>query len=367
MSRSLSRRQLALLGAVVAAAAGLAGLGLVAVGARQGVFGDSVEVTAGFPDAHDITPGTAVRIRGVDAGQVVAVEYPAADTPDAVVTLRMRVDAKFADRLYADATARVYATGLLGAKVVAVTPGSPAAGPLVGGKLTAVATPDLAAAAGKIGAAADEAAALIKEVRESNGTVMKLVRDDDLYRDLKGLAAESRGQVAKLDGFVADGRDTMKSIRAGTDAISRLPVIRGYVPDDPVALLNRPTHRREVHSFNAADLFEPNSAILTDAGRGHLTNESAGLKQISSDAADIVVAAVTDPADKTRAGPAAVELTRARADAAAGFLKDQGVHKIGFFTSRRKVSAVGLGAAPPPAPDPAATPDCVQVIVFSPA
>jgi len=40
------------------------------------------------------------------------------------------VDAKFAPRLYADAVAQVQPTGLLGGKVVAITPGTPAAGPL---------------------------------------------------------------------------------------------------------------------------------------------------------------------------------------------------------------------------------------------
>ena len=52
---------------------------------KQGFGADTVELTAGFPEAHDITPGTPVRIRGVDAGQVIAVEHPDYDGPAAEV------------------------------------------------------------------------------------------------------------------------------------------------------------------------------------------------------------------------------------------------------------------------------------------
>ena len=137
-------------------------------------------------------PGTAVRIRGVNAGQVVAVDYPATDGPDAVVTLRLKLDARFADRLYADATARLHSTGLISAKVVAIDPGTPAAGPLVDGELTATESPDLAAAAAKFGAAAEEAEMLLREARTGNGSFARLVRDDDLYQELKGLTRDTR-------------------------------------------------------------------------------------------------------------------------------------------------------------------------------
>ena len=57
-------------------------------------------------------------------GQVVAVDYPDSDGPGAQVTVRMRLRAKFANRVYADATAQVHGSGLLGSKVIAIQPGS---------------------------------------------------------------------------------------------------------------------------------------------------------------------------------------------------------------------------------------------------
>lgn len=366
MTQSLTRRQAVALGLAVVAAAVLAVVGLVRIGAKQGVWADTFDVTVGFPEAHDINPGTAVRVRGVEAGQVVGVDYPAADAPDAVVTLRLRLDAKFADRLYADASAQVHSTSLLGARVIAVTPGTPAAGPLADGRLKATSTPDLAQAAAKIGAAADEAAALVKEARTSNGTVAKLVRDDDVYQDLKGLVKDSRTQVNKLDAFVTDGRDTLRSIKRGTDAIALMPVIRGYIPEDAASLMVRPAFVSKSHFYNVVDLFEPGTAFLTDVGKGHLQAEVRRLKELTNDDADVVVASLSDPADPAVPAATAPDVTQKRAAAVVQFFKDQGAHKMGWWT-RRKLSAVGLGTGPHPVPPGQPTPPgYVQIVVLTP-
>lgn len=378
MSHALSRRQAAALGLVVVLALGLTGFGLARVAARQGLWADTVELTVGLPEAHDVAPGTPVRVRGVDAGQVVAVEYPDADGPDAAVTVRMKVDAKFAGRLFADASARVHPTGLLGGKVIAVSPGSPAAGPLAGGKLKAAETQDAGAAVAKLGAAADEVTQLVHDARTGNGTLGRLIRDDDLYRDVKGLATDSRefvqrangavgkveGQVSNVEGFVKDGRETIGSAKQTVDAVNQSWVGR-QIGADVTPVLVRPTCRREVRSFHAAHLFEPGTALLTDQGREHLTNLLDWVKE--RDKADLVAVAQVDPNDKTQTSASAAELTRKQTEAVIEFLKAHGAHKTGLV-SRRKMTAVGLGFGPSPVVerDPI-PPTYVQVVLFTPA
>jgi len=179
VSQNLTRWQAVVLGLVVLSSAALGGAGLVAVAARQGVWADTFEVAAGFPEAHDIAPGTPVRVRGVEAGQVSAVEYPESDGPNAAVTVRLKLDAKYRGRLFADGTATIQSTGMLGSKVVAVSPGTPGAGPLPdGGALKPGKSLDMAAAAEKVSAVADEAEKLLRDIRTGNGTFGKLVQDD---------------------------------------------------------------------------------------------------------------------------------------------------------------------------------------------
>ena len=55
----------------------------------------------------------------------------------------------------------------------------------------------------------------VKDVRDSNGTLMKLLRDDDMHKDIRALVAKTdkavghlESQAAGLGGFIAEGRKT---------------------------------------------------------------------------------------------------------------------------------------------------------------
>lgn len=366
MRQTLSHRQLVALGLAVLVAVGLAAAGLAAVAARQGLGSGTIELTVGVPDAGDVQPGTPVRLRGVEVGQVVSVEYPEDDGPASAVTIRMRVPSRFAPRLFADATAQVQPTSLLGGRVMAIHPGSPKAGPLADGRLKFVPTPDIAQTAVKVGELADEARKLLADVRAENG----------LYQELKGLTAEARqamkkadqaigaveGEAAGVRQLVQDGRDTLKSVKQGTDAVQKLPIIRSYV-ENYQALLVRPTFRRQAFSYQAHDLFEPGTAILTDVGKEHLANLAAVLRTEFDKKAEVVVSAGGESAMSSNPGP----LTKQRAEVAVAYLKEKGAHKIGWWT-RRSLTPVGLGSDPDPVPDPdRPTGPWVQVLVFTPA
>ncbi len=393
MTESLSRWQAAVLGVVVLAAVGAGGYGLVRVADRHAFGADAAELAVGFPEAHDVGPGMPVRVRGVDAGEVAAVEYPDHDGPGAEVTVRLRVRKDLAARLYADAAARVLAGGVFGTKVVAVDPGNPAAGPLVAGRLKGLppvgldqAVAEARAVAAEVKAlAADaratsaEARALVKDVREGNGSLGKLVKDDGLYHDMKGLTADARtavrnadaavgavqGEVASLRGFVADGRDTLRSVKQGTDAISRMPLIRSYV-EDSAALLVRPTMRRDRRVYAAGDLFQAKSAILHDAGVGHLDQVAPWVAGHTDSRTEMVVVAYSDPADPEQTSASALETTRKQAEAVVEFFRSRGLHKMGW-TTRRKMTWLGMGQGPSPVVERENLPASnVQVLMFSP-
>lgn len=378
MSQSLSRWQAVALGLVVVVALVLGGYGVARIADKQGAWAGAVEITAGFTEAHDITPGTPVRLRGVEAGQVVAIEYPDHDGPGAEVTVRMKVRARFADRLYADASAQVHGAGMLGSKVIAIQPGDPRTGPLAGGRLrgakpfqtdeviaevrdlaqeakgTAAEVKRLAAEARGTVAAAK---GLITDVQESTGTLAKLVRDDDLYE-------ETRGALGDLRTLVADGRDTLKSVKQGSDALGKMPIVRGYV-EDPVGLLVRPTMSRQRWTFETGHLFEPGTATLTEEGRAHVAAMGSILSANRPSGSDIVVAAFFDARDKSQTPPAARELTKKQAEVVAERLKAAGAHKMGYVT-RRKVTPLGMGTGLCPAePEPEA-PSHLRVLLYAP-
>lgn len=399
MSHSLTRRQAAVLGLVVVLALVLGGFGIARIADKQGLWADTVEVTAGFPEVHDITPGTPVRIRGVDAGQVVAVEYPDSDGPGAEVTVRMRLQAKYASRVYADASAQIHGSGLLGSKVIALQPGDPKTGALVAGRVRGVKPFDMNEAVTEVRDLAKEAKgsatevkALAKDaretvasakgfidgVKESNGTLAKLVRDDDLYEDARDTLSDVRkliartdkavgaveGEMSNLKGLVSDGRDTLKSVKQGSDALSKMPIVRSYV-EDATAILVRPTMKRERWTFETSALFEPNTAALTHAGQVHMNNMANLLKENKAPGSEVVVASFFDANDRGLTSAVALELTKKQAETIVNHLKTCGVHKMGVV-ARRKVTPLGMGTALSPAePEPKA-PSHVQVLLFVP-
>jgi ABC-type transporter Mla subunit MlaD len=387
------------LGLVVVATLGLGGFGVARIADKQGFWADTVELTAGFPEANDITPGTPVRIRGVDAGQVVAVEYPDHDGTSAEVTVRMRIQARYANRVYADASARIQGSGLLGAKVISIQPGDPKTGPLAGGRVRGIKPFDVDEAVAEVrdlakeakGTAAEvkalakdtretvaSAKGLVTEVKESNGTIAKLVRNDDLYEDARGTLSDMRklvartdkavgaleGEMGNLHGLVSDGRETLKSVKQGSDALSKMPIVRSYV-EDATALLVRPTMKRDRWTFQTKDLFDPGTATLNYDGQVHMNNMANILNANKGAGSEIVVAAFFDANDKSQTGAAALELTKKQAEAIVNHLKGCRVHKMGVI-SRRKVTPLGMGTALSPAdPEPNA-PSHVQVLLFTP-
>ena len=78
MLRTLSGLQAILLGVVVLLGVGLVGVAVFAVGSRQWFGSNALHVRAGFPDVQGVEVGTRCRIRGLDAGEVVALDVPEA-------------------------------------------------------------------------------------------------------------------------------------------------------------------------------------------------------------------------------------------------------------------------------------------------
>src|SRR5262245_20673057 len=78
VTRTLSRKQSVILGALVLLAIGLGAVALFALHERYGLGRDAVRVTAAFADVGGVEIGTRVRIQGIDAGDVEDILPPAA-------------------------------------------------------------------------------------------------------------------------------------------------------------------------------------------------------------------------------------------------------------------------------------------------
>jgi phospholipid/cholesterol/gamma-HCH transport system substrate-binding protein len=343
MTRSLPRWQAVLLGVVVLLGLGLTATGLFAVGSRQWLWSDTFHVRAGFHEVRGVEVGTRVRVQGIEAGEVEAVEPPA--TPGGDVVLRLRLDGRLRHLVRADASVRIASEGMIGGKVLEIHPGNSAAEPVADNAvLASKPSAELADVLGQVNHT-------LEGIRSGEGTLGKLAKDPEAYAALITLLRQSQ--------------DTMASIQQDADALKRLPFVRGYV-EDAQALLVRPNCERNRQCFAEAELFEPGRAVLTAAGKQRLDQLAPWARGLKHKGSDVVVVAYADPQKSPNAATARV-LTREQSEAVCKYLKDEhAVQKMGWFSSR-KVTALGLGTNPPPLPEKDPLPAArVEVVVFVP-
>ncbi len=363
MSRSLSRMQAAVLGLVVMSGVAMGGWSVFKIGNRQGLFAETFELRAGFADAHGIDRGTPVRVRGIDAGQVVGIELPPEDQPDAKIFVRLRLDQKFQALIPSDSHVCVMNEGVLGGKLINVEPGKETGRLQTGDEIAVVESQDLTSVMQQT----------LQEFRDSTGTLSKLLKSDEAHKEMVALAQETRDMVR--DGretiqhsqeTLREIKDTFAAVKQDAEAIKRLPLLRGYVQDN-VALLYRPEQSCDSRSYASEDLFEPGKAVLSESGKGHLNNLAPWFEAGKAKGSDVVVVSYADPNSPDLTSAAAQTLTQRRSEAVVAYLRDsQKVHRLSFWSSR-PTSAIGMGTASPPEPEKEpAPPNRTEILVFSP-
>ena len=358
MSRSLSRLQAVVLAAVVLAGLVLAGTGLFAVGSRHWPGSDTFRVSGGFADIGGVEVGTRVRIQGIDAGEVEAVDLPlSAGEP---VTLRLRLAGRFRGLVGDPETARVQigSEGLFAGKFVKIIPGRPWKEPLpddvvLKSQPVPELTEELAQASTRLKHVLGQLDEVLQGVRKGEGTLGRLVMRDDAHAETLRALGEVRGLAA--------------SVKQNSDAIKTMPIVRSYVVD-PHKLLNRPDCAMERQWLPESKLFPSGRAVLTPQGRKELARLGSWLNERKVKGSQVVVAAYAAPG----LGPEAAQtLTQKQSEVVRDYLTTNfKVHKTGWWWwSRRAVKAVGCGTMASPIPGDARhnlPAPRVEVLVFVP-
>jgi hypothetical protein len=352
VSRSLSRWQVVFLGAVVIAGLGLGTWGLFRVGERQRLWSDTFRVHVGFSRLQGVSVGTPVRVRGLEAGVVSAVDLPESDRADGALVLHLTLDRRFQHLVFADASACILNEGMVGGKVVEIDPGRRESGPVAdGARIASHSDADL-------NDLLKQTQAVLADVREGQGTLGRLLKDGRAYAEVVAALEQTRQLVQK-------SQDAVESVKQDAEAIKRLPIVRSYV-EDHAELLVRPTHARHRYVVAAGELFEPGRAILTDAGRGKLDEVAEWLNGLKVKGSDVVVVTYADP-QAEKSTRVAATTTQKQSEVVCDYLTDtHKVHKLGLL-SWRDVKPVGFGTDPPIVPDEQPLPPArVEVIVFIP-
>jgi phospholipid/cholesterol/gamma-HCH transport system substrate-binding protein len=347
MKREIGRwRALASAGFVIAVTA-LSGFGLLQVANRQWQVQKTFDVRADFATIGGVEVGHRVRIQGIDAGVVETIIPPG--KPAEPVRLVLRVDERLRSLVRADALARIISEGLVGAKVVEIIPGGANSPPLGEPAVIASEPPVEIADILKKAAASlsrlDQVAAAAEKglgdvnsiaatIRKGEGSLGKLVQEDEAYRKLVALSNRGERTLGDLEENLAALKHTWP--------LSRYFNERAFYDRD--RLLFHPNSTRESLTLREEELFEHGRAMLTAPGRRRLDEVATWFKRVKRPTSEVVIAAFTN---ESRDPDLAQILTQEQADAVRKYLVDRhSLASAGWF-SARKVAAVGFGSELP--------------------
>jgi phospholipid/cholesterol/gamma-HCH transport system substrate-binding protein len=353
--------------AVVALALG--SFGLYQVAGRQWRVQPTFHVRARFETISGLEAGHRVRIQGIDAGVVEKIIPP--HEPGGPVELVLRIDERLRGLVRTDAVARIVSEGLVGAKLVELTPGKAGAPQVADLDMLASEKPvemtelmqKAAASLARLDAATlaaekglGEVNAIAASVKNGEGSLGKLIRDETLHENLTELSHRSERALTALEDNLAALKETWP--------ISRYFERRAYA--DRERAVFQPGSSRNSRALATEELFESGRAVLTPPGQARLDEIARWCKYAGQPTSQIVIAAYTDD---VRNRDLAEILTQEQADTVRKYLVDKhAVQSAGWFKSR-KVAAVGFGTHVPPNVDrssPSLPSRRVEIILFTP-
>lgn len=187
------------------------------IGKQKNMFGGTFSVYAHFKNISGLKEGNYVRYAGINAGNVDNISI----LNDTTVVVMMILQKQIRPFIKQDATASIGSDGLMGDKLVVISPGSYTS-PLVkeGGQVKASNPVDIDRIVNNLSKISDNAQALtgslasvMTKINNGEGSFGRLINDDRLVKNLEGTlssAQETVGSVRKAAGNANDNMEAAK-------------------------------------------------------------------------------------------------------------------------------------------------------------
>ncbi len=207
------------------------------LGAQARYFERKYDLVAEFPEVGGLIDGATVRLAGVQIGRVTDVQL--APQVGGKVRVTLTVARRFQDRIRKNSEARIVTQGLLGDKLVEISPGSPEYPPLAPGNVIASEEPV------ETSRIFGEAAKTLATVNRLAGAVQGMVEKLEKAGTAENLAAtveSARRVAAQLDAMGRDGTygelaATVRSARRIAEEVEKgKGLLHALVYDEPETL-----------------------------------------------------------------------------------------------------------------------------------
>ena len=186
-------------------------LGVMTLGGQQSLFNKGAAVYAVFDEVNGLQAGNNVRYAGVKVGTIKGVTF----TREGKVSVKMNIEKESLPIIKTDAKAKVSADGFIGNKIVVLFGGSPAAPVVQEGSVLQIdhslSTEEIMATLQEnnknILAITSNFKTLSERIMNGQGSVGKLLNDDQLFRDMQASMATLKIAATDAQGLVANVSD----------------------------------------------------------------------------------------------------------------------------------------------------------------
>ena len=219
----MQKNRFAAVGAFLILGIALFAVGLFYIGDRRMLFSDTFEVYAEFREIAGLQNGAIVRVSGMNAGEVEAIQLPSSPSSRFRVRLRVREDLHPLIRL--DSVASIQNDGLVGNKFVQVDSGTDAS-PRVskGGTIPSQEPFDLAEMFQRLNDTIDLVTSSITEVKAGVEDALKAVSATagDAQTLIADIGGELRAVTGSAKSVAADLQVVIAGVRQGRGSIGKL-------------------------------------------------------------------------------------------------------------------------------------------------
>lgn len=206
-------------------------LAIFLLGSKEKLFTSTIEIKAYFDQIEGLKSGAPVRLSGYDIGSVSSVSF--ANDASAKVEVKMRIVNDLKHLIRIDSEASIETEGLVGKKIVAITPGSTNAAEVASGGVIKSKTPmniakiieETESVMGYMKDLTKDFSEIFAKVNQGKGSIGKLVNDEQLYKSAVSVtqsADKSMNTITKrldeISDIIVNTSGSLKSIVGNVDA-----------------------------------------------------------------------------------------------------------------------------------------------------
>ena len=200
-------------------------LSIFLLGSKEKLFTRTSEVKAYFTQIEGLKSGAPVRLSGYDIGSVSSISFAGDST--ARVEVKMRIDNDLKHFIHIDSEAAIETEGLVGKKIVTITPGGADAAEVGDGGIIRSKNPvnisaimeETESIMGNIKDLTKEFSEIFSKVNKGEGSIGRLVNDDQLYKSAVNVTQSADRSMSIITKRLDEIADIIVKISASMKSI----------------------------------------------------------------------------------------------------------------------------------------------------